>query len=82
MRRPAEAISSPLTRLLVATIRVYARTGRCTIREAAAEAGYHSVGNSMEYMRQLRDLGLVSWEDQHAGTLRPTVAVVLPRRAA
>lgn len=82
MRRPPEALSPPLTRLLLATIRVYARTGRCTIREAMTEAGYNSVGSGIEYLRQLRDLGLVSWEDQHAGTLRPTVAVVITRQAA
>lgn len=80
-RLPPGAVSPSLTRLFLGVASVHARTGRCTVREAMDAAGYSSVGSGHHMLLQLRDLGLVTWEDGHAGTLRPAVAPAR-RRAA
>lgn len=70
------------TRVLLALLRVSARGERATVRAVAAEARLASFGKAHRELVRLRELGLVTWDEGRTGTLRPTVAVVVPRRAA
>ena len=63
-------------RVLVAVCRVHAATGRATLREVAAVAGYDSAMTVQYALRDLRDRGLVTWERGRHGTLRPLVREV------
>lgn len=71
--RPTDALPVPQARFLAALIRVYARDGRATIRSVMEEADYRSVGRLHDAARALRDRGLIAFEDDQAGTLRPLV---------
>lgn len=80
---PPGAITPRHTRLLLATIQVHARDGRATMREVVDAAGYASIGSAHQALHQLRALGLLTWEDGKAATLRPLVTVVpLDRHAS
>lgn len=76
MRLPPGAVSPAQTRLVLAVLAVHQRDGRATVRSVMDEAGLRSPGSLVQRLRSLRDLGLIAWEDGHAGTLRPGVAVV------
>ncbi len=74
---PPCAISPAQTRVLLALIRCYQRDGRATCRSVAEEAGLASVGSVYRHhLPSLRRRGLVAWEPNRAGTLRPLVAPV------
>lgn len=68
-------VSPARTRVLLALIAVYERDGRATVSSVAAEAG-RSVVVTHSRLVELRRLGLVTWTDGTAGTLRPAVKVV------
>jgi DNA-binding IclR family transcriptional regulator len=63
------------TSTLLALLRLYERDGRATVRGVAAERGC-ALNSAHDQLVELRSLGLVTWEDGRAGTLRPLVAVV------
>lgn len=56
---------------LAALVRVYDRDGRATVRAVATECG-RAVSTVHDHLRALRRAGLVGWEDEQQGTLRPT----------
>jgi predicted transcriptional regulator len=60
------------TRVLLALIAVCERDGRATVRSVATEVG-RAVRTTYDRLLDLRDVGLVDWEEGKAGTLRPTV---------
>lgn len=68
-----DVISPARTRVLLALINVYQRDGRATVREVA-EAADKSPSTAYTMLLRLRDMGLVYWQPEHAGTLRPAVA--------
>lgn len=70
-----EYVNPASTRVLLALVRVHARTGRATVREVAAEAG-RSIARTHLHLERLKETGLVAWEVEQDGTLRPLVAVV------
>lgn len=61
--------------VLVALVRVHRARGRATVRDVAHYAG-RSVMATHGHLVDLRALGLVAWEENTAGTLRPLVAEV------
>lgn len=61
---------------LIALIVVHELMGRATVREVAMFAGGRSVSTIHHHLLNLRDAGLVDWEDGKGGTLRPLVGVV------
>ena len=63
------------TRVLLALVRVYARDGRATVR-SVAKAANRSLQPTHVTLRQLRELGLVAFEEGLASTLRPLVQPV------
>lgn len=63
------------TSTLLALLRVYERDGRATIRAVARERGV-ALSSAYRSLEELRNKGLVDWQDDHAGTLRPLVSVV------
>lgn len=60
------------TRVLLACIRLHETYGRCTVRSVAAEA-HCSTTTAKHHLDGLRFEGLVTWEDEQRGTLRPLV---------
>ena len=60
------------TLVLLATVAVYERTGRCTVRTVADAAG-RGVQRTHVALSRLRRAGLVTWEDDTKGSLRPLV---------
>lgn len=74
MKLPPGAVSPRLTRVLLAVAAVHRRDGRCTVEAAAEAAGYASKGAVHRTLAELRQLGLVTWEDGRDATLRPTLA--------
>lgn len=79
---PDGALGNTHTRLLLALIRLHDRDGRATVGGVAQEAGYSSVGAIHHYLVELRDFGLVTWEDGRAATLRPLVTIPMQHRHA
>lgn len=63
------------TRVLVAVLRLHGVYGRCTVRAVASDVGC-TVATAHWHLRALRDQGLVAWDDDRQGTLRPLVRVV------
>lgn len=63
------------TSTLLALLRVYERDGRATVRSVADERGV-ALSSAYRLLDELRNEGLVTWEDGQAGTLRPLVSVV------
>ena len=57
---------------LLALLAVYRRDGRATFRSVAVESGM-SVSRTYDLFCLLRDEGLVGFEDDRQGTLRPLV---------
>lgn len=71
------AITPGRTGVLLALLRVYERDGRATVQSVVDEAGLSSVGGTYQHhLVPLRDAGLVDWEPNRAGTLRPLVGPV------
>ncbi|MGH9249765.1 MAG: helix-turn-helix domain-containing protein [Acidimicrobiales bacterium] len=64
--------------VLAALMRLQARDGRATVPAVAAEAGV-SRANAHGRLVVLRNAGLVAWEPETAGTLRPLVAPIVER---
>lgn len=67
-------VNPTATAAFVALHRLYALTGRATVREVAMAAGLPFT-STWEALCDLRDAGLVSWEPGKAGTLRPLYGV-------
>lgn len=60
--------------VLVALIRLHAAHGRVTVRDVCAAVGC-STSTCHHHLLRLRRDGLVTWESEQAGTLRPTVTL-------
>lgn len=58
---------------LAAVWAVYERDGRATIRAVQRELGLRQPGRVLHRLRQLRDEGLVAFDDGRNGTLRPVL---------
>ena len=72
-----EIISPAATIVMLALCVVYeVNGGRATVREVAFAAD-RSLSTTHHHLLELRDAGLCSWDDRRAGTLRPTVELVL-----
>lgn len=63
------------TRVLLTTLHLWERNGRVTMREAAEGAGL-SLTVTKRHLDALKDEGLVTWDPDTNGTLRPTCEVV------
>lgn len=63
------------TRVLIALLAVYAEDGRATVRSVALEAN-RSISGTYNDLVELRHAGLVWWDEECAGTLRPLVGAV------
>jgi len=65
---------------LAAVIHLHAKTGHVSIRDIQRLnlAGLSSTHTIHGRLVQLRDLGLVAWDPDRDGTLRPTVSVHAP----
>jgi DNA-binding IclR family transcriptional regulator len=66
-------LSARHTRVLLAVIDVWERAGRCTVREVTEAAGYTSTGTVHPTLVALAAMGLVAWQPNTRGTLRPLV---------
>jgi transposase-like protein len=54
--------------------------GARTVREVRAAVGLGSTSTTFQWLAEARAAGLVAWEPRKAGTLRPTVEVVMSER--
>lgn len=63
------------TRVLLTVLHLFERNGRVTMRETAEGAGL-SLTATKRHLDALRDEGLVGWDPDTSGTLRPLVEVV------
>lgn len=72
------AETSNRTKVMCAVLRRQALAGRATIRTVADEAGL-SISVTYKHLNALHGMGLVTWEDGARGTLRASVAIVVPR---
>lgn len=70
---PSEAMGDTRTRVLLAVVNQW----HPTVRSVAAEAGV-VVSVAHWHLEHLRSDGLVTWEEDRRGTLRPLVEEVLP----
>jgi hypothetical protein len=65
------------TATLLGLVIVHAMNGRATVREVAMITGKPtSISTVHAHLVQLRRAGLVAWEDNLGGTLRPLVDIV------
>lgn len=69
---PYEAMHPTRAAVLTTLVRLHAAEGRCTVRAIAGEAGI-SVSTCHAHLLTLRRAGLIAWEPERAGTLRPLV---------
>lgn len=54
-----------------AIVAIYEREGRVTVRALQRELGLSSAGRLIDRLRQLRDEGLIAYDDHRAATIRP-----------
>lgn len=73
---PSSCVSPAQTNVLLALLRVHSRTGRVTIPALLAETGLASKSTIHHHLHRLRKHGLVTWDEDRRGTLRPLVEVV------
>lgn len=62
--------------VLLAIVHLYALHGRVTIREICALTGLRSTSTVHAHLWSLRNEGLIVWEPETQGTLRPAVTSV------
>lgn len=67
---PADAVPPAQTRTLVALLAEFDDHQRATFRTVATRSG-RSLTTTAYHLRGLRDRGLVTWDDDTTGTLRP-----------
>lgn len=72
---PPNAIPPSETRTLLALVEVWTEDRRATMRSVSRRSGFVASTTGV-HIRTLRDLGLVSFEDDRVGTLRPAVRIV------
>lgn len=63
--------------VFAAVVHHWARTGRApTTKEICFATGLRSTQSVHTHLRKLRADGLITWEDDLKGTVRPTVIIV------
>lgn len=72
---PPGALSPALTRVVLATIEVYQRDGRATVRTIAAQAD-RSLAPTQHQIERAIGRGLLTAESGRHGTLRPAYGLV------
>lgn len=70
--RPAEAMHPTRAAVLLALLRTHAHNGRVTVRDISEAVGI-STSTCHTHLLALRREGLIAWEPERAGTLRPLV---------
>ena len=68
-------LSSDDIKVLLSLLRVYGVEGRATVRQVS-ELADRSVACTHKSLKLLRRHGMVTWEDNKSGTLRPEMEVV------
>ena len=69
---PPGAIGDTATRVLLAVL----TQDHPTVRSVGEEVGLASPNSTHHHLLDLRDAGLVTWDEGKTGTLRPLVAIV------
>lgn len=69
---PSGAIRPETTLVFLGVCAEYDENGRATVK-AVGERIDRSLATVHKHLVKLRDAGLVDWDDDHKGTLRPTV---------
>lgn len=72
-----EGLGAGTTETLLGLITALNRDGRATVRAVMAESGSKSASTTWGHLKTLRTAGLVTWDDDRAGTLRCTPGLAL-----